>query len=110
MNPSEPFIADDFLSPYDVYSKEIRKELPDLQEHEREKLALARKRSRKARHAAFNIFRSSNDEQALAIPGEKESDTILRGDINMTTPLHEAARIGAGDFIRILCSSHIHRT
>jgi len=106
MNPSEPFIADDFLSPYDVYSKEIRKELPDLQEHEREKLALARKRSRKARLAAFNIFRSSNDEQALAIPGEKESDTILRGDINMTTPLHEAARIGAGDFIRILLANN----
>jgi hypothetical protein len=109
MNSSEPFIADDFLSPYDSYDQPAKKELPDLQKHERELLARKRARSRRPRMAAFNIFRKSDEDLSMeGFPppeNETESDSILQEDINMTTPLHEAARLGSGDFIRFLLAN-----
>jgi ankyrin repeat protein len=109
MNPSEPFIADDFLSPYDSYDQPAKKDLPDLKKHERELQARKRERSRRPRMAAFNIFRKSDEDLSMeGFPppeNDTESESILREDINMTTPLHEAARLGSGDFIRFLLAN-----
>lgn len=137
MNPSEPFIADDYLSPYDLESYEYpaRKELPNYDPlqpylHNNNK-------ERRPRLAMLQFFRKSTAspsvvawdedvnrrdaqiilEQNLGVAPDpsiaaattttttQTSSTIDARHISadapiMTTPLHEAARLGAGDFIR----------
>lgn len=155
MNPSEPFIADDYLSPYDIESYEYpaRKDLPNLdkfQKDQKAKQQSQRSQNRRPRLAVFNIFRKNsvggegpvlrwdedlNRRHAIAaahahanttLPGSLEHQTSLstaltsiggggsgetqdssspEADATMTTPLHEAARLGSGDFIRFLLAN-----
>lgn len=146
MNPSEPFIADDFLSPYDLESYEFppRKDLPKYDPLS-QPTNLPRK-DRGARFTLFQLFRKQPAEPAVVIWDEdlnrrhtqvnqamlvtatqpppagattatattatttnatstplSASDQLATFEVpTMTTPLHEAARIGAGDFIRVL--------
>ena len=105
INPSEPFIADDFLSPYDSYILPARKVLPNPQKQEREK-ELRKQRSRGPRLAAFNVFKKGEDVLGETAIEENESAESMFGlDPTMTTPLHEAARLGSGDFLRILLAN-----
>jgi hypothetical protein len=103
MNPSEPFIADDFLSPYlDSYDRPAQKEVPQRQKPPPPKQL--RQSSRRPR-MAFGLFRK-NEETAnnntLAAAEEEDQMLEMVEDTTMTTPLHEAARLGSGDFVRLL--------
>jgi len=131
LNPSDPFIADDYLSPYNesTYDHPARKTLPDPIQHAAEKKAIAdeRKRRRKARgpRMAFRrmmtgkhspggthdfdlvdsmIVDANNDSyfspgKSPSSAGNDEENPL------MTTPLHEAARLGSGDFVRLLLAN-----
>jgi ankyrin repeat protein len=116
MNPSEPFIADDYLSPYDRYDQPARNELPDPILHRAERVALedARRRRRRERlpQVAFRRLVLRRDTADL----EEESDDVGDGtagrhdpthkvDLISTTPLHEAARLGAGDLVQFLLAN-----
>jgi hypothetical protein len=116
MNPSEPFIADDFLSPLDSYDS------PALKEgHHRQKTLSpkqSRRSSRRTPRMAFGLFFRKHEETANnnnnnMSAEEQEEDrnnnnnnnnimSELVEDTIMTTPLHEAARLGSGDFLRLL--------
>jgi len=139
INPSDPFIADDFLSPYDdlTYDNPARKTLPDPVRHAAEQRAMEeeRKRRRKAKgpRTAFRrmIFGKRSDRPVIGIGSPRSSrgshsdfdlvDSMIMDALNnqfnssdlelndrdqedhfMTTPLHEAARLGAGDFVRLM--------
>jgi hypothetical protein len=121
MSPSEPFIADDFLCPYDRYDKPAQKELPDPVQHAAEQQALeeARLRRRRARTPRMAFRRLAGRETGASdgpvgessptvtspvnTPGE--GSTPLKEHVYMTTPLHEAARLGAADFVRFLLAN-----
>ena len=144
MNPSDPFIADDFLSPYDdaTYDHLSRKCLPDPIKHEAEQQAMeAEKKRRKKAKSPRTAFRRmimvkskrSNRERAAAtgnfsyfdatvasriaedadipatniLPLESNNVTLEEEDDPswMTTPLHEAARVGAEEFVRLLLAN-----
>ncbi len=140
MNPSDPFIADDYLSPYDesTYDSPARKTLPDPIQHAAQKKAIEdeRKRRRKARgpRMAFRRMMTGKhrDRPALGMdsPGGSHDFDLVDSmivDANnnayfspgmspssaghddenslMTTPLHEAARVGSGDFVRLLLTN-----
>ncbi|KAL3917601.1 MAG: hypothetical protein SGILL_004635, partial [Bacillariaceae sp.] len=146
MNPCDPFIADDFLSPYDEYRQPMQKVLPDPVQHAAEQRAsederLERRRARRPQVAFRRLFQRREDPmdmdalnsldggparifaemraeemraRGLASPpsltptsGDASGDTdksheVFKEDIYMTTPLHEAARLGAGNFVRFL--------
>ena len=57
MNPSEPFIADDTLDPWESYSMPARKELPDLTKYleDQEKAAAAQKQRRRRKLPRFGV-------------------------------------------------------
>eukprot|EP00529_Nitzschia_sp_RCC80_P020621 CAMPEP_0113502100 /NCGR_PEP_ID=MMETSP0014_2-20120614/33350_1 /TAXON_ID=2857 /ORGANISM="Nitzschia sp." /LENGTH=397 /DNA_ID=CAMNT_0000396817 /DNA_START=225 /DNA_END=1415 /DNA_ORIENTATION=- /assembly_acc=CAM_ASM_000159 len=117
MNPTERFRADDMLSPYDGYDQPPREELPNLEQHEAEQqaiqLAIERGRQRRRRGARQTfrmVLRRGNSEDET--PGSQEltpatssDDNIKYNDIYMTTPLHEASRLGATDFVRFLLAN-----
>ncbi|CAJ1959325.1 unnamed protein product [Cylindrotheca closterium] len=103
MKPSDRFIADDFLSPFASYDKPAQTKLPDVKKEEEKRRI--RKQQKKAR-AAFNVFSFRKDlnnvpeinpEEAAANEAAVEEE-----DPNMTTPLHEAARLGSGSLLRVL--------
>ncbi|KAG7345581.1 IBR/half ring-finger domain containing protein [Nitzschia inconspicua] len=113
MNPSEPFIADDFLSPYDRYDQPVRKDLPDPVKYAAEQKAIedaARRKRRRARRprVAFRYLIKRDDVPDIdASPTATSGDSSgvensTKEDVFMTTPLHEAARLGAGNFVAIL--------
>ncbi|KAL3915555.1 MAG: hypothetical protein SGILL_005595 [Bacillariaceae sp.] len=118
LNPCDPFIADDYFSPYDHYNTPLQKELPDPAQHAAEEQAKeeARMRRRRARRpqVAFRrlIGRNTMEDDAPSLTAtsvdasgdtdKSQNDGIFKEDIYMTTPLHEAARLGTGDFVRFL--------
>lgn len=102
MNPSDPFIADDVLSPYASYDKPSQKTLPKVKKEERKKRVRKQQRPR----SAFNIFSLRKDlKDVVELHGEEETDEIFHEDVNMTTPLHEASRIGASALMRFLLAN-----
>jgi ankyrin repeat protein len=101
MNPSEPFIADDFLSPYfDSYDQPAQKEAPQRQKPPSPKQP---RQSSRIPRMAFGFFRKHQDTANNNTTAEEEDQMLeLLEDTIMTTPLHEAARLGSGDFVRLL--------
>lgn len=134
MNPSDPFIADDYLCPYEdsTYDTPAQKTLPDPVQHAAEQKALEaeRKRQRKMKSPRMAFRRMITGRRTNSSPIDDHDDfelvnsMIVDASTNpyyssdfgsgalgnsmevedplMTTPLHEAARIGAGDFVRLL--------
>jgi len=133
MNPSDPFIADDFLSPYDdlTYDHPARKTLPDPVQHAAEQKAMMEeeKRRRKAKsprmafrrmvmgrraadsaydHDDFELVDSMildaqwSQEFSAKIIDNNNPNALEEDDPLMTTPLHEAARLGSGELVRCL--------
>lgn len=84
MSPSEYFRVDDYFQPSDPYDEEVEETLS---------VALPKPR----RKEAFSMFRFSDK-------GKKEEDTSSNDEskIYMTTPLHEAARLGCGELVRLM--------
>ena len=125
MNPSDPFIADDFLSPHDesTFDHPPRKVLPDPIQHAADKRAMEeeKKRRRKARgpRMAFRRMITGKykdrdfDLVDSMIVGATNNPTFSPTSGNngedenpwMTTPLHEAARVGSGDLVRFMLAS-----
>jgi hypothetical protein len=104
INPSEPFIADDFLSPYASYDKPAQKSIPNLKK-EQEKNIVRKQKQHKPR-SAFNMFSLRKDlKDVVELNQEEETAEVFQEDVNMTTPLHEAARLGAGALMRFLLAS-----
>jgi ankyrin repeat protein len=118
MKPGDSFIADDFFSPYDQYKQPVLKKLPDPVQHAAEQQALEderirRRRARRPQVAFRRLVRRGDQPDDSDLPsltatsGDDSSDTNktqvpFKQDIYMTTPLHEAARLGAGNFVRFL--------
>jgi hypothetical protein len=140
INPSDPFIADDYLSPYDdsTYDHPSRKSLPDPVQHAAEQQAIKaeRKRQRKTRSprmafrriimgkrsdraatgnfsgfdAVASMIVDANDNNHKYYPEFsanilESNNTREEEDPLMTTPLHEAARAGAEEFVRLLLAN-----
>lgn len=129
MDPCERFLADDMLSPYDRYDQPPRTDLPNLEQHEAEQQALRdtlerqrQRRRRGARQAFRMVLRRGNNEDedpsdhgqtpsgsqgllGTTPSGSSGDDHPPQVDIYMTTPLHEAARLGAADFVRFLLAN-----
>mmetsp|Transcript_35230 Transcript_35230/g.85386 ORF Transcript_35230/g.85386 Transcript_35230/m.85386 type:complete len:1203 (+) Transcript_35230:195-3803(+) len=105
MKPSDPFIADDFLSPFASYDKPAQTKLPDVKKEEEKRRI--RKQQKKAR-AAFNVFSYAKKGAVENVPeinpeeAAAEDAAPVEEDVNMTTPLHEAARLGSGSLLRVL--------
>lgn len=101
LKPSDPFIADDFLSPFASYDKPAQTKLPDVKKEEEKRRI--RKQQKKAR-AAFNVFSYRKDLNVPEINHAENAadDAAVEEDVNMTTPLHEAARLGSGSLLRFL--------
>lgn len=125
MNPSDPFIADDFLCPHDesTFDHPPRKELPDPIQHAADKRAMEmeKKRRRKTRgpRMAFRRMITGKhkdrdfDLMDSMIVGATNNPNFSPTSENngeeespwMTTPLHEAARVGSGDLVRFMLAS-----
>jgi ankyrin repeat protein len=106
INPSDPFIADDFLSPYASYDKPAQKLLPDLKKEEEKNIVRKQKQKNQKPRSAFNMFSLRKDlKDVVEVNEEEETDEVFPEDVNMTTPLHEAARLGAGALMRFLLES-----
>ena len=136
MNPSDPFIADDFLSPYDdlTYDHPARKTLPDPVQHAAEQKAMKEeeKRRRKAKSPRMAFRRMVTGRRAAESPYDHDDFELVNSmilesqwsqefsaniidnnnpnpheedDPLMTTPLHEAARLGSGELVRCLLAS-----
>eukprot|EP00536_Pseudo-nitzschia_multiseries_P002486 jgi/Psemu1/183667/e_gw1.33.39.1 len=143
MNPSDAFIADDYLSPYDdsTYDHPAQTKLPDPIKHALEQQAIIeerKRRKRKSRHprTAFRkIFlgrqaaATSTLENVATIDPDDIADTLRHSsttsfdfvaennkennyddddeeeDTLTTTPLHEAARLGAANLVRLLLAN-----
>eukprot|EP00980_Cylindrotheca_fusiformis_P028729 scaffold22640_cov138-Cylindrotheca_fusiformis.AAC.10 len=103
MNPSEPFIADDLLSPYSGFDKPAQKTIPTVQSEEEKKRV--RKAQRRPR-SAFNVFSFRKDlKDVVELNRPEDTDEVFHEDVNMTTPLHEAARIGSSSLIRFFLAN-----
>ena len=105
--PSDTFLPDDFLTPYDSYEYQPPQKKQQREESRpRTRRSLRRKSSRIPRLAGFGQFlgyASKNTNEN----GDNNSfdDEDGAGDSNgetMTTPLHEAARLGSHEFVRAL--------
>jgi len=104
MNPSEPFIADDFLGPYASYDKPAQKKIPDVKKEKEKRRVRKQQRPR----AAFNIFsyrKDLNNEPDIIAPETMDNTGVEEEDLNMTTPLHEASRLGSGALMRVLLAN-----
>eukprot|EP00934_Nitzschia_sp_Nitz4_P004865 Nitzschia sp. Nitz4//scaffold44_size153857//115497//119767//NITZ4_002740-RA/size153857-augustus-gene-0.10-mRNA-1//1//CDS//3329552214//4855//frame0 len=105
MNPSDPFIADDYLSPYDMssYQQPARKELPDVAKYEREKLDKQRRRQLQPR---LRIFGFRDESTATDASVDEISQPPNQPDeITSTTPLHEVARLGDSTLLSFFLSN-----
>ena len=106
--PSECFLPDDFLDPYGSYEYLPQNKMQQQQHQRRSRTRgqLRRNSGRLPRLAGFGLFRGyaaskSNDD------GENDSANEADGFGNsnertLTTPLHEAARLGSHGFMRAL--------
>lgn len=86
MSPSEYFRADDYFRPNDPYDDDQVEEIVPLP------------LSKPRRREPFSIFRFGDK-------AKKEEDTSGNDDSSktyMTTPLHEAARLGCGELVRFM--------
>ncbi|GAX11563.1 hypothetical protein FisN_22Lh256 [Fistulifera solaris] len=86
MNPSEFFCADDYFKPNDPYNDEIKEAV------------VPTPLPKPKRREPFSMFRFGDK-------GKKEDDNTSGNDDNklhMTTPLHEAARLGCGELVRLM--------
>ena len=90
MNPSDAFVADDFLSPHDSYEE---KEVARVTE------TRSRRRQRGPRIAGL-WGRALREESISELEENEEDDT----DEFLTTPLHEAARLGSAKLVRLFLS------
>ena len=101
MNPSEPFIADDFLSPHDSYQHPALKEIVYRTKPEVKKV-----KQRRPRLAAVlaNFRRSEQQPRGTEERFDDQEEVEEKEDTFMTTPLHEAARLGSAEFVRYLIS------
>jgi ankyrin repeat protein len=109
MHPSEPFIADDFLSPYDRYDQPVRKDIPDpvryaAQRQALEEARIQRRRVRRPTVAFRRLLKrdTPNDMETSTTVTAGETSGTHHTNIYMTTPLHEAARLGAADLVAFL--------
>lgn len=87
MSPSEYFRVDDYLQPNDPYDEEVE-ELSVRPPNPR----------RRENRTAFSLLRFGDNK------GKKEEDTSSDDESRYytTTPLHEAARLGCGELVRLM--------
>lgn len=114
-HPSEPFIPDDFVSPQASYDEPAKTTVRINQENNNDDDDEKKKKKKKNKKAksAFNPFAllrkskqnhdtyPSLDHQDIMMEEEDNNNNNIM-DVHMTTPLHEAARLGAHEFVKIL--------
>jgi ankyrin repeat protein len=86
MNPTEFFRADDYLKQNDPYNDEV------------EETIMSTPLPKPKRREPFSMFRFGDK-------GNKEDDHTGGNDdskLHLTTPLHEAARLGCGELVRLM--------
>jgi hypothetical protein len=87
MNPSEFFRADDYFKPNDPYNDEVKE------------IIVSAPVPKPKRRDPFSMFRfGDKGKKEDNITNESDDDSKL----HMTTPLHEAARLGCGELVRLM--------
>lgn len=99
MNPTDPFTADDFKHPQDSFD--------DVDDQAKEKRRRTNNHKRIHGHAtarqAFSLFRFNTKEPfGHLIAGNSSHDSNDDSITAMTTPLHEAARLGNATLVRCM--------
>lgn len=97
LNPSEPFVPDDQKSPYASYDEPSQN--PDAPSPTQRRL---RKKSLVPRLAFFGRNNSHRKNDAGSDDGSDDGSDKNGVDETMTTPLHEACRIGCPELVRLM--------
>lgn len=107
MNPTDPFVEDDYKHPNDSYEYDVDAESKRSKEKQRRGSHAKRTHGSGTARQAFSILGLGGKRSAVAarelaasVVSQDSKDEAM--DTALTTPLHEAARLGNAELVRCM--------